>query len=144
MRLSLSLAFVAAAALSSVVACSSSSSDPAGSCSANPFTCGAGQTCSVKDQSGAFAFLTSGSGKKADACQNTVGVTSCGDGLVCLQLVKAGGTCSSFCEPGNTAHGCATGETCTPAKLAGTSETFYVCAAGAAPADAGATDAATD
>jgi hypothetical protein len=143
MRLLLSLVFVAAAAVSSVAACSSSSSSDSGSCSSNPFTCGAGQTCSVKDQSGTFACLTSGTGTKGSACQNTVGVTTCGDGLVCLQLVQAGGTCASFCEPGNTAHGCAAGETCAAAKLAGTSETFFVCAGGA-PADAGATDAATD
>ena len=144
MRLTLSLLLAAIAAASSVVACSSSSSDDAGSCSSNPFSCGAGQTCSVKDSSGAFACLTSGAGAKGSACKNTVGVTSCGDGLVCLQLVQAGGTCSSFCQPGDAAHGCAEGETCTPAKLAGTSETFYVCAGGAAPADAGAQDAATD
>ena len=132
------------AATSCVLACSSSSSDT-GSCASDPFTCGSGQTCSVKDPSGNFACLASGAGKKGDACQNTIGVTGCGDGLVCLQLVQAGGTCSSFCKPGNAARGCATGETCTPAKLAGTAEMFYVCAGGAAPTrDAGVADAATD
>lgn len=143
MRLVLSLLFLAATVTSSVVACSSSS-DGASSCSTDPFSCGAGQTCSVKDSSGTFACLTSGAGTKGSACQNTIGVTTCGDGLVCLQLVQAGGTCSSYCQPGNAAHGCAAGETCTAAKLAGTTETFYVCAGGAAPADAGAKDAATD
>ncbi|HSO36760.1 MAG TPA: hypothetical protein VLT33_29745 [Labilithrix sp.] len=142
MRLLIAIVLVAAASISSTVACSSSSSSGSDSCSSNPFSCDVGQTCSAKDKTGVFACLTSGSGKKGDACQNTPGVTTCGDGLVCLQLVASGGTCASFCEVGNAAHGCGTGETCSLAGLAGTSTTFHVCAGGAAPADAGATDAA--
>ena len=141
MRLVLSLLFVVAAATSSVVACSSSS-DSASSCSSDPFSCGAGQTCSVKDTSGTFACLTSGAGAKGSACQNTIGSTTCGDGLVCFQQSAAGGNCTSYCQPGNAAHGCAAGETCSAARILGTTETFYVCA-GTAPATDGGTDAAT-
>ena len=143
MRLFLAIVLVGAASVASTAACSSSSS-ASDSCSSSPFSCDVGQTCSAKDNTGAFGCLTSGSGKKGDACQNRAGVTTCGDGLVCLQLVASGGACASFCEPGNAAHGCAAGETCSLAGLAGTSTTFHVCTGGEAPADAGATDAAKD
>lgn len=145
MHLTLSLVFVAAVVTSSVVACSSSSSsDGPGSCSSEPFSCGAGQTCAVKDSSGTFACLTSGGGAKGSACQNIIGSTTCGDGLVCFQQTTAGGICSSYCEPGNAARGCAAGEACSLAQIVGTTAKFYVCAGGAPTADAGATDAATD
>jgi hypothetical protein len=137
--------FVMVLAAGSSVACSSTSpsSAPDG-CASNPFSCPAGQTCSAKDTSGAFACLPSGSGKKGDACLNTPGSTTCGDKLVCLQLVQSGGSCTSFCEPGSATRACATGETCSAAGLQGTSTVFYVCAGGTKPADAGAGDAATD
>jgi hypothetical protein len=133
-----SLVFVVGAAVSVLVACSSSSSSSANSdCSSDPFSCPAGQTCAAKDASGAFACLPSGGGAKGSSCQNTVGVTSCGDGLVCLQLSAAGGQCSSFCDAAGTAHPCASGEQCRAAELQGTSKVFYVCAGGTTPADAG-------
>ena len=137
MRLLASLVLVAVASASSMLACSSSSSSATAACSTNPFSCPAGQTCSAKNTAGAFECLPSGSGAKGTACVNTPGMTTCGDTLICLQLTAAGGECASYCDPTTPAHGCATGETCSLAGIAGTSTTFHVCAGGAAPADAG-------
>ena len=150
MRFFTSLLFVVVASGSSVVACasSSSSSNPPPGCAADPFSCGAGTTCSAKDASGTFACLPSGGGAKFSACQNTLGVTMCGDGLVCLQQSAAGGQCSSYCEkgstPGSSPHSCAVGETCRAAALVGTQNVFYLCTGGTAPVDAGGGDAAHD
>lgn len=152
MRIFASLAFVTAATLAVVTlalgagatGCSSSSDSAASAegCASSPFSCAAGQTCAAKDASGAFACLPSGSGAKGSPCLNTPGMTTCGDGLTCLQLVQSGGTCTSYCD---TAHPCATGETCSAAGIAGTSTVFHVCAGGAAPTvDAGSKDAAAE
>jgi hypothetical protein len=149
MRILGSLAFIAAATVATAVAataCSSSTSDSSGAagCASSPFSCPAGETCSAKDATGAFACITSGSGTKGSTCLNTPGMTTCGDGLTCLQVVQSGGQCTNYCELGSTTHGCAAGETCAQAKIAGTSTTFFVCAGGApATADAGSKDAAT-
>lgn len=130
-----------------ITACSSSSttSAPEG-CASNPFTCGAGQTCSVKDSSGTFACIASGSGTKGSPCLNTAGMTTCGDGLTCLQVTQSGGECTSYCEVGSATHGCAAGETCAAAALAGTSTVFHVCAGGTPIMgdDAGSKDAAAE
>lgn len=148
MRLSASLLCLVVAGGSAVMACSSSSSSADPGCATNPFTCAAGTTCSAADTSGTFACLPSGPGAKGSACTNTVGKTTCGDTLVCLQLSQAGGQCVRFCENGagsGSAHACASGETCAPARLQGTSNVFYICAGGLAPPDAGgSSDAATD
>jgi hypothetical protein len=141
-----SLVFAAACTLASVygvVACSSSTSDSSTEgCASNPFTCPAGQTCSAKDTSGAFACLTSGSGTKGSSCLNTPGMTSCGDGLTCLQVVQSGGQCTNYCD---ATHVCAAGETCSAAGIAGTSTIFHICAGGTpVAADAGSKDAATE
>lgn len=143
MRFIAPLAFALVATGLSVVACSSSSDDASASgCASDPFSCPAGQTCAAKDTSGAFACIPSGSGAKGSSCLNTPGVTSCGDGLTCLQLSAAGGTCNSYCAPGTT-HVCGTGETCQQAALQGTTTTFFVCTGGVAPTpDAGGSDAA--
>lgn len=149
MRILGSLLFFAAATIATAVAasaCSSSSSDSSGAegCASSPFTCPAGQTCSAKDATGAFACIKSGSGTRGAACLNTPGMTTCGDGLTCLQVVQSGGQCTNYCELGSTTHGCAGGETCAKAGIAGTSTVFYVCVGGTpTPADAGSKDAAT-
>jgi hypothetical protein len=145
MRILGSLLFLAVATVATatgVAACSSSTSDsPAGGCESNPFSCPAGQTCSAKDSSGAFACITSGSGAKGSTCINTPGMTTCGDGLTCLQIVASGGQCTDYCD---SAHACAAGETCTAAGIAGTSTIFHVCNGGTpTTADAGSKDAAT-
>ena len=132
----------------SLAACSSTSSNAnAGGCGTAPFTCPAGQTCSVKDASGTFACLPSGSGKKGDACLNTAGAATCTDNLVCLQVVQSGGSCVPYCEPGSTTHVCPGAEQCRAAAIQGTSTVFYVCVGGAtppSPVEAGAGDARTD
>jgi len=144
MRFLSPLAFVIVGAGLTVAACSSSTSDTSSGCASDPFSCPAGQTCAAKDTTGAFACIPSGAGAKGSNCINTPGVTSCGDGLTCLQLSAAGGNCNSYCAPGTT-HVCGEGETCRQAGLQGTSTTFYVCIGSAAPpADAGGTDAASD
>lgn len=144
-----SLVFAAACTLASVygvVACSSSTSDSSTEgCASNPFTCAAGQTCSAKDATGAFACIASGSGTKGSSCINTPGMTSCGDGLTCLQVMQSGGQCTNYCEVGSTTHGCATGETCSAAGIQGTSTIFHVCTGGASvTVDGGSKDAATE
>jgi len=150
MRIFASLVFLATATVATAAfaaACSSSTSDSSSAegCAANPFTCAAGQTCSAKDSTGAFACITSGGGAKGSACINTPGMTSCGDGLTCLQVVASGGQCTNYCEVGSTTHGCAAGETCSAAGIAGTSTIFHVCTGGTAvTADAGSKDAATE
>lgn len=141
-----SLVLAAACTLASVygvVACSSSTSDSSTEgCASSPFTCGAGQTCSAKDATGAFACITSGSGAKGSSCVNTPGMTTCGDGLTCLQLTQSGGQCTNYCD---TTHVCAAGETCSAAGIAGTSTIFHVCTGGTpVTADAGSKDAATE
>ena len=152
MRILGSLVFFAAATVATAVAgsaCSSSTSDASGAsgaegCASSPFTCPAGQTCSAKDATGAFACITSGSGAKGSACINTPGMTTCGDGLTCLQVVQSGGQCTNYCEVGSTTHGCATGETCSAAGIQGTSTVFHVCTGGTpTTSDAGSKDAAT-
>jgi hypothetical protein len=149
MRILGSLAFIAAATVATAVAataCSSSTSDSSGAagCASSPFSCPAGETCSAKDATGAFACITSGSGTKGSSCINTPGMTTCGDGLTCLQVVQSGGQCTNYCEVGSTTHGCATGETCSAAGIQGTSTTFHVCTGGTSPTvDAGSKDAAT-
>jgi hypothetical protein len=146
MRFFTSLAVVAAPLFAVLIACSSSSDDdangstPAGNCVTDPFTCAVGTTCAVKDQAGALDCLTSGAGAKGSPCQNTVGTTTCGDTLVCLQLSAAGGQCTPYCDPtaaAGSAQACATGETCQTAVLSGTPTTFHVCAGGTPAADAG-------
>ena len=152
MRILGSLVFFAAATVATAVAgsaCSSSTSDASGAsgaegCASRPFTCPAGQTCSAKDATGAFACITSGSGAKGSACLNTPGMTTCGDGLTCLQLSQSGGQCTNYCELGSTTHGCASGETCSAAGIQRTSTVFHVCTGGTpTTSDAGSKDAAT-
>jgi hypothetical protein len=133
------------AGLGAVAACSSSSSPVAPTpCNENPWLCGAGQTCWPSDQVGGFKCLNSGAAKKGEACQNTIGAPSCGDGLACLQLVGVPNAyCGSFCDPTNAAHACGASETCLPLKLGSSIE--HVCASTAVP-DAGpdANDTGTD
>ena len=76
-------------------------------------------------------------------------MTSCGDGLTCLQVMQSGGQCTNYCEVGSTTHGCAAGETCSAAGIAGTSTIFHVCTGGASVtvdggSDGGSKDAAAE
>ena len=114
-------------------------------CNQDPWQCPAGQTCWPKDLAGTFACLNSAAGvKKGDTCANTVGAPTCGDGLACFQGVgEKAGRCVSYCDTAKAGRGCAAGEACTPAQLAGTSASFMICASTTPPMDAGA-DTATD
>ena len=138
MRFFTSCLFVLAASVSTLVACSSSSDTAEGGCASNPFSCAAGTTCSAKDATGVSACLTSGAGTKGSACQNTPGIATCGDGLLCLQQTAAGGQCVKYCESGSATRGCEAGEQCRGAAIQGTATVFYVCVGSAKPADAGA------
>lgn len=141
MRLFSSLLLVVVVGASALVACSSSSDTTETGCAANPFSCAAGTTCSAKDGSGVSACLPSGAGTRGSACQNTPGVATCGDTLLCLQQSAAGGRCTAYCEAGSTARGCQPGEQCRAAAIQGTTTVFYVCAGGVAPPeDSGAPD----
>jgi hypothetical protein len=69
--------------------------------------------------------VTSGPGKAGDACQDTPGVATCGDGLACLQTSTAGGTCTPYCDG---SHACPAGTSCQTAALGGASgPQFHVC-----------------
>lgn len=139
-----------AAAIGLLAACSSTSGGSSTTpCNENPFECTSGQTCWPKDAVPTFACLNSGPGKKGDSCQNTPGSATCGDGLACLQLASAGGTCVAYCDSTNTAHACASGETCTLAYLGGPSgPQLHLCVGGSPPhndagTDSGAADSST-
>jgi hypothetical protein len=131
----------------SSAACSSSSSDTAVTtpCNVDPWQCPTGQTCWPKDQTGAFACLNSAAGKaKGDACTNTVGSPTCGDGLACFQGVgDSSGKCVPFCDNATAGRGCGAGETCSTVTLAGTSNSFHVCIGTSTPMDSG-TETSTD
>ena len=129
---------LASAVLATIAACASSSSDASPGCASDPFACAAGQTCAPKDSSGTFACVASGSGAIGSACQNTPGVTTCGDQAVCLQTTAAGGQCVPYCD--TSAHPCAPGGACRQAQLQGTSTTFFVCVGTVTPPADGGSD----
>jgi hypothetical protein len=69
-------------------------------------------------------------------------MTSCGDGLTCLQVMQSGGQCTNYCD---TTHACAAGETCSAAGIQGTSTIFHVCTGTTSvTVDGGSKDAATE
>ncbi|MGZ5971274.1 MAG: hypothetical protein ACXWP4_26570 [Polyangiales bacterium] len=108
-------------------------------CNEDPWQCPTGQTCWPTDLSGTFACLNSAAGKvKGDACGNTVGAPTCGDGLACFQGVgDASGHCVAYCDNTKAGHGCAAGETCQTALLSGTSSAFHICVGGSTMMDSG-------
>jgi len=120
--------FVLFAPLSLAIGCSSSSSPAGQGCNENPWECPAGQTCWPKDQT-SFACFRSGQGAAGEACENSVGAATCGDGLACLETgTAASGTCSAFCDSTNPSHACSAGETCRMAILLGVANAqFQVC-----------------
>jgi hypothetical protein len=136
----------------SSAACSSSSSDaPAATpCNVDPWQCPAGQTCWLKDNTLAFACLNSAAGKaKGDACGNTVGAPTCGDGLSCLQLdVSKPGQCAPFCDNAKAGKGCAAGESCVEVRINNDpSAAEHLCVGTSTPMDSGtetSTDTGTD
>lgn len=130
------------AALFALVACSSSStgSSSGGACNSNPWSCPSGQTCWPTNSTGNFECLNSKQGvQKGAACQNYPGSPTCGDGMFCFQQTTTGGTCTTYCDSSNPAHGCAAGETCTPITVgATTTPQAYVCLPNGSTQDAGA------
>lgn len=141
MNFTRSLAFLP---LLAALACSSSSSgggnDGGGTapCNSDPWTCPAAQTCWPTSGT-AFACLNAGPGKLGDACQDTVGVPTCGAGLWCLQSTSTRGTCVAFCSTTDTSHACTGGALCEPAELGGAGGPLVnVCAPVAPASDGGA------
>jgi hypothetical protein len=61
--------------------------------------------------------LYSGPGNVGDACQDSVGSPTCGDGLACLETSTGGGICSTYCDNTNPSHACPTGEICASVTL---------------------------
>lgn len=131
-----------------LLACSSSESTPAATvpCNEDPWQCPAGQTCWPKDTTGGFACLNSAAGKaKGDSCTNIIASPSCGDGLACFQGVgDSTGRCVAYCDSVKAGRGCAAGETCQTAMLAGSSATFKICVGASTPKDAGTDSSPTD
>lgn len=115
------------------LACSSSSSAPP--CNQNPWECGTGQTCWPKDTT-SFACLNSGAGTAGSACEDSVGVPTCGDGLECFQTSGgASGICSPYCDNTNTSHACPSGMSCQMVFVAAT--TIQICVGTTSPNDGG-------
>ncbi len=113
--------------LSLAIGCSSSSGSDGQLCNENPWECPTGQTCWPKDES-SFACFNSGPGEAGDACKNTVGYPTCGDGLACLETDAGGGICASYCDSANPSHACSAGQTCQTAILVGAGAAqFQVC-----------------
>ena len=110
-------------------------------CNEDPFQCPAGQTCWIKDQTGAFGCLNSQpSAKKGDACVNIQGSPSCGDAMLCFQqLGEATGHCVDYCDNTVAGKGCAANELCREAQFQ-TGAKVHVCI-GSTPAGS---DAGTD
>ena len=98
--------------------CQSSTAPSARPCNEDPFACGAGETCWVKDCSCPsqvktctasactefnFACMPSkATASVGEACDDSIGRVSCGDGQWCVQEmdVNAGsGSCASYCDP---------------------------------------------
>lgn len=128
-------------------ACSNSSSPSAARppCNEDPWQCPAGQTCWPTDTNG-FQCLNSGPGAAGSACDNTIGASTCGDGLACLQFTPpALGTCLPYCDAADPSHACSAGSTCQIIGEGNTgTTTIHACIAnGAASGDGGGAAAGT-
>lgn len=98
-----------------------------GPCNVHPLDCKTGTSCWLKQQpvntqdpgDNSFSCVKNGPGRRGDACDPVIGLTTCGDGLACYPLVEGDrSTCLSVCDPqlqhdDPTRGGCAQGETCT-------------------------------
>lgn len=120
-------AAVVATALAAV-ACSSSSSGAASTqCNANPWMCGAGQTCwptscgcpqgqASCDSTNCiaqFSCVNAEVGKQPyDACRNSAVSVTCGDHQACIEVTSTSGVCLPYCDPANSAHACASNAQC--------------------------------
>jgi hypothetical protein len=88
-------------------------------CLAMPQSCAAGTTCWPVSMGGSYQCLPSKSyvGLGAD-CALLVGLTTCGDGLICAPMTgqnKVQQTrCTQYCDP---MHQCPAQATCTPVAL---------------------------
>lgn len=121
-------------AVFAILACSSSKSTP---CNENPWECPSRQTCWFSTPT-SFACLNSGPGQTGSACQDSVGIAACGDGLACLF-----GTCTPYCSTMDPIHACTGGASCTLVTISGSSgfiATVYACSANVEAINAGDQD----
>lgn len=106
---------------------------PADGCTADPFACAAATTCWVLADQKSFDCLPVGQGQADQACVNTAGQATCGEGLTCLQLQGASsGICTPYCDE---AHTCESGAECKLITLAGS--TYGACEPGGGAGGAG-------
>jgi hypothetical protein len=125
------------------IACSSSSASSGPKpCNEDPFECPSGQTC-WPESATAFACLNSGPGNPGDACEDAAGTPTCNDGLACLALGMASGTCAPYCDSSDVTHGCPAGQSCQTAQVIG-GLSFQVCVGGTPGGSSTATDGGTD
>jgi hypothetical protein len=81
-------------------------------CNGEPHSCPMGNTCWL-DPDGWFACLPSGDGVEGDDCEHYLGVPTCIDGLVCVQLDgSVPGKCQVQCDP--MPNTCSPGVPCNP------------------------------
>lgn len=114
--------------------------DPdAGSCAADPWTCGPGKTCWAVTGPSDFQCLPAGPKQKGEPCAAIEGEAECGEAMMCfLTLVPgAAGTCVPYCDPGGDEHPCAAGEKCGAVEMKGSTTTVRVCVGSSALVDAG-------
>jgi hypothetical protein len=102
-------------------------------CDQNPWSCGAGKTCWVTDQTGSYSCIAAGTKQTGETCTPLLGTTECGEGLLCLQTsTSIPGSCVSFCD---SQHPCASGE-CMQARINNVGPIVHVCVQ-TGPSDAG-------
>lgn len=109
---------VIALALAALAACGSSDDDggSSASCTADPWSCGAGKTCWPADVQGTFACLPAAATPKGGNCTTIAGQATCGEAMFCFpsQSGSTTGTCMPFCS---TAQACAGGEPCVQVQI---------------------------
>ena len=107
---------------------------PTNGCTADPFACESGTTCWVLSDQTSFDCLPAGAGQADQACVNTAGQATCGEGMTCLQLEGAtSGFCTPYCDEDNE---CVSGAACKSITLAGS--TYRACEPGGAGGAGGA------
>lgn len=120
---------------------------PAAGCNTDPWSCPAGQTCTIAAQGTKFTCLNGGAGKAGDTCKNIIDQPQCGDGLTCFQIQgDADGVCSPFCDPSSAAHACPNSAACVMVQF-GSAGIVKICqpdgGAGGAGGNGSATSTAT-
>jgi hypothetical protein len=102
-----SFAIAIALYLAATAGCGSDVADGVGGgdCSADPFSCGANETCWPNDDVSSFVCLPGQTAAKiGDSCDFIGGQVVCPAGSICI-VQDAKGVCTPYCDP-DAGHGC--------------------------------------